>query len=760
MLKSFRDKILNILLICFLLAGPSLGCTCFLFDSNDGPIFGSNLDLFIPGNGLVFVNRRGISKQSLPSQAGTGGNTVRWESKFGSVSFNLAGREMAFGGMNEAGLVIGSMELLKSEFPARDERPGLNIGMWAQYVLDTCKDIEDVKKVHLKARIEDSAPPVHFLIADANGSCVAIEWIDGEYKCYWGDDLPVKAMSNMQYGKALASLKRGGPKFWWSNPGQSAQRFAAAYGRSLQYDLNVDQNAISYVFETLTKVVAAPHTKWSIVYDIANREIWYGSYKSRALKHISFENLDFSCESPLLMLDVNTQIQGDVEKHFKPYDHDTNMRLLKNICESYKLDLSQKDADVFIAYIESFECSEYADLPVYANYIFENGKPLLGNKNYQAISYSGYRTEKRNAENCPTIGEIKEDMKILSAMQIKLLRTYNTQQFPQATRILRAIDEIKKDDPKFEMYVMLGSWIQCEGAYGESPNHYIGDFEFNSSEIAAAIELANKYPDIVKIIAVGNEAMVHWQAHHVHPSVILRWVNHLKKARSNGKIPQKTLITTSDNWAALGGTQEYRNDILLKILKRIDFVSLHTYAFHDTYYDADFKWADQGNREMPITKQAESAIEKAIEHQKEQYDAVKKYLKENGIDKQIHIGETGWASMDDSHYGNKGTCAADEYKASLFYKAVKKWTNENNITCFYFQAFDEPWKSESVNGSESHFGLFTADGKAKYMLWDIVNNETFHGLKRGNNNIKKTFNGDKGLLLKTVKAPKHIKFKP
>ena len=46
---------------------------------------------------------------------------------------------------------------------------------------------------------------------------------------------------------------------------------------------------------------------------------------------------------------------------------------------------------------------------------------LLGNINYQAICYGGYRTKTRDNE--PSIAELKEDMKILSAMNIKIIRT-------------------------------------------------------------------------------------------------------------------------------------------------------------------------------------------------------------------------------------------------------------------------------------------------------------------------------------------------
>jgi penicillin V acylase-like amidase (Ntn superfamily) len=49
------------------------------------------------------------------------GAIARWVCRYGSVTFNLAGREFAFRGMNEAGLVIGSMEIRAGEFPEPDE---------------------------------------------------------------------------------------------------------------------------------------------------------------------------------------------------------------------------------------------------------------------------------------------------------------------------------------------------------------------------------------------------------------------------------------------------------------------------------------------------------------------------------------------------------------------------------------------------------------------------------------------------------------
>ena len=52
-------------------------------------------------------------------------------------------------------------------------------------------------------------------------------------------------------------------------------------------------------------------------------------------------------------------------------------------------------------------------------------RKILGKPDYLAICYGGYRATTRQVQ--PTIAELKEDLKILSAMGIKLIRTYNVQ---------------------------------------------------------------------------------------------------------------------------------------------------------------------------------------------------------------------------------------------------------------------------------------------------------------------------------------------
>ncbi len=379
-------------------------------------------------------------------------------------------------------------------------------------------------------------------------------------------------------------------------------------------------------------------------------------------------------------------------------------------------------------------------------------KDILGNPKYLAISYGGYRKNTRNLQ--PTIPELKEDMKILAAMGIGILRTYNLQ-FSHASNILKAIKELKEEDSSFEMYVMLGAWIDCQNAWTENPNHEEEDADANLIEINKAVELANEYPNIVKIIAVGNEAMVHWAwSYYVQPSVILKWVNYLQNLKNTDQLSKDVWITSSDNFASWGGGDKaYHNEDLVNLIKSVDYVSMHTYAYHDTHYSPAY-WVNDTIEYSTDLDKIEAAMLRAKKYAISQYDGVKSYLDSLGVKKPIHIGESGWASVSKGLYGKDGSKATDEYKAALYYKHIRDWTNKDGMSCFYFEAFNEIWKdAQNPLGSENHFGLFTLEGKAKYALWDLVDQGLFNGLTRNGNPITKTYNGSKEELMKDVLVP-------
>ena len=393
-------------------------------------------------------------------------------------------------------------------------------------------------------------------------------------------------------------------------------------------------------------------------------------------------------------------------------------------------------------------CSQSGDLSM-----DRSAKEFIGNPNYPAISYGGYRAKSR--EQQPTINEIKEDLLIMHAQGFRVFRTYDLHH-PFAENTLKAIREIKQADSNFEMYVMLGAWIQCKDAFTENPIHEEEDFEGNKFEITEAVRLAQEYPDIVKIIAVGNEAMVHWAwSYHVPPKFVLKWVKYLQELKASGDLNDDLWVTSSDNFASWGGgSDDYHNDDLDELIRSVDFVSMHTYAFHDTHYNPSFWNLDAIPENLDKQDTIKQAMKRAVDYELNQFDSVKKYVHEIDPSKEVHIGETGWSSVASDLYGYGGTEAADEYKLGLYYQMISDICYSMSLTCFYFSAFNEPWKdSTNENGSENHFGLFTVEGKAKYPLWEQVDNGVFNNLTRGGNPIEKTYNGNFEALLKDSNIP-------
>lgn len=378
---------------------------------------------------------------------------------------------------------------------------------------------------------------------------------------------------------------------------------------------------------------------------------------------------------------------------------------------------------------------------------------ILSNPNYLAICYGGYRLDTRRVQ--PTISQLKEDMKILFAMNVRIIRTYNVH-LPHAINVVKAIEELKQEDPNFEMYVMLGAWIDCKNAWtGFEPIHD-EESERNAVEIERAVQLANEHPDIIKIIAVGNESMVKWATeYYVMPGVILKWVNHLQDLKKNNLLPKDTWITSSDNFASWGGGEDlYKVPELNQLIAAVDYISLHTYPMHDTHYNPVFWGISEEEALLSDKKKIDAAMHRALSYAQSQYAAVENYMHSLNIHKPIHIGETGWASSCNGLYGNQGSKACDEYKEGLYYQLMRTWTKKQKIACFYFEAFDECWKDASnPEGSENHFGLFALEGKAKYALWPLVDQGIFKDLTRDGHPIIKTFGGNLDSLFQQVQLP-------
>ncbi len=319
MKRTFHFLIASALILAFLLS-DIYACTTFCLKNNREVLFGKNYDWMI-GDGMIFVNKRGVSKVSSEET-----NPARWVSKHGSVTFNQYGWGSPSGGMNEEGLVIELMWLDDTQYPAADARPTVDVLEWIQFNLDTAASTEDVLRNAREVRIA-SAVKLHYLVNDRNGNAATVEFLDGKLQAHTGETLPYQTLANDTYVKSLEHAKKGGV----TTSESSLDRFTRAAARSREFETKQrsEKDAVDYAFDTLASVAQKNSTQWSIVYDQRRGRVYFRTKKRTDLKSIDTTALDYLCGSPVKVLDIDTKDSGDVTRKFKLYTREANRDLIE-----------------------------------------------------------------------------------------------------------------------------------------------------------------------------------------------------------------------------------------------------------------------------------------------------------------------------------------------------------------------------------------------------------------------------------------------
>jgi choloylglycine hydrolase len=314
--------------LCALLLGEAaLACTTFTLRTPRGVYFGKNYD-FVIGHGMLVTNKRGVAKSALLDLAGD--SPARWVSRYGSLTFNQFGRESPSGGINEAGLVIELMWLDGTAYPARDARPAVSVLGWIQHMLDTRATVQEVIDRSEEVRVAGGVP-LHYLVADPSGATATIEFLNGELVCHEGGRLPVPVLTNDTYSSSVAYLKTfegfGGRAPLRAGPG-SLDRFCRAAAKVRAFEQGASGAPVDYAFGVLGDVAQGGFTRWSIVYDMANRVVHFRTLERPAVRRVALSALDLSCATPVRVLDLGSDGAGDVSAKFVPYTRAANRALI------------------------------------------------------------------------------------------------------------------------------------------------------------------------------------------------------------------------------------------------------------------------------------------------------------------------------------------------------------------------------------------------------------------------------------------------
>lgn len=292
-----------------------------------------------------------------------------------------------------------------------------------------------------------------------------------------------------------------------------------------------------------------------------------------------------------------------------------------------------------------------------------------------AICYSGYREGQRPGVRYPSYAEILEDLTILSR-KWSYIRLYDCT--PHAETVL---DVIAKES--LSIKVMLGVDMAAEMSNPGCPwgaefsrETLAANCRANNAHIEKAIVLANRYPNIVFCVSVGNEASVEWTDHMVS---VERLVAHAERLKETIKQP----ITFCENYVPW----TYKLEPLAAVL---DVISIHTYPAWEYL-----------------------SVHDALNYTKQNYHSVADYYP----DKAVIITEAGWTTTSNGR-GIEPHNASEEIQAQYFHE-LTNWANQEQILTFVFEAFDEPWKgSPDPAEPEKHWGLFNLDRTPKLVMSD------------------------------------------
>ena len=196
----------------------------------------------------------------------------------------------------------------------------------------------------------------------------------------------------------------------------------------------------------------------------------------------------------------------------------------------------------------------------------------------------------------------------------------------------------------------------------------------NIAELKRGIDLAKRFDDIVVAVNVGNEALVSWNDHMVPLEKVIAYVQQVKAA-----IDQPVTVADNYEWWIRDGAP---------LAAEVDFLGVHTYP----------AWE-------------EKTIDEAMAYTIENMERVQAALP----DKPMAILEAGWATVA-IEFGDR----ANEADQARYYRELYGWASATNITVFFFEAFDEPWKGSShPQEPEKHWGLFYVDRTPKLVMRDL-----------------------------------------
>ncbi|TAK99034.1 MAG: glycosyltransferase [Rhodospirillaceae bacterium] len=218
------------------------------------------------------------------------------------------------------------------------------------------------------------------------------------------------------------------------------------------------------------------------------------------------------------------------------------------------------------------------------------------------------------------------------------------------------LDKVPEIAKPLKLSVTLGIWLGSDKA-------------INDIEVAKALAAVKKTPGVVDRIIVGNEVVLRNDLSIEDLNV---YIAQVKKA-----VGKRIDVGTADVWSTWLANPE--------MAKNCDFIAVHILPYWDGVTAAE---------SMTYIKNIYGRIDAAFPK------------------KEIVIGEAGWPSEGRIHQGAVPSASNEAY----FLRHFLQLAADEDYDYYILEAFDQPQKAEQEGAVGSYWGIFNANGDAKFSL--------------------------------------------
>jgi exo-beta-1,3-glucanase (GH17 family) len=284
--------------------------------------------------------------------------------------------------------------------------------------------------------------------------------------------------------------------------------------------------------------------------------------------------------------------------------------------------------------------------------------PLASGEKLYCVSYTPFRgTQSPLGPDIPVDPrQIDEDLAQLKHIT-DCVRTYSVD---------FGLDRIAEIAKRHGMKVLQGLWLSNRP-------------ELSRKQVATAIALANRFPDVIAAVIVGNEVLLRGEM--AAPDL----VRTIREVKAQVPVP----VTYADVWEFW---LRHRD-----VATAVDFVTIHILPY----------WED-----FPIPARNAAA----------HVDAIRAQMVAAFPGKDVFVGEFGWPSAGRMR---EGALPSPVSQARTMHEVLDHAKREN-YRVNLIEAYDQPWKRQLEGTVGGHWGLFDAyQRRAKFAWGGLVSNHPY-----------------------------------